>query len=273
MKWTRKDLERALRLAQGDDGGFGPVAGATSEPEPTALAALALGDEPARAWLRSRQAADGSVGLRLGSVWNDSATALAALAFGPGKEQASALDHLQAAQAATAPNDPIIPHDPSIQGWSWTAGTFGWVEPTSRAVLALRRFRPAAPQIADGVAVLIDRECVGGGWNYGNRVVYGENLPPYAQTTAAALLALRPNDGAIVTRGLARLHTLWRDEQTGGLSLAMSLAAFRAHGDGEAAAVAKALGEVAAKTSLFGDTVALAWAVIASGPAFGEVIA
>ena len=45
--------------------------------------------------------------------------------------------------------------------------------------------------------MLRDRETVGGGWNYGNRVVLGEDLEPYAQTTAAALVALQRADPAL----------------------------------------------------------------------------
>jgi hypothetical protein len=67
-----KAIEQELRRAQGRDGGFGPRPGAASEPEPTALAAIALLDPAATDWLAAHQTADGSVGMRLGPVWTGS---------------------------------------------------------------------------------------------------------------------------------------------------------------------------------------------------------
>lgn len=265
------ELERALRAAQHRDGGFGPRPGGESEPEPTALAGVALGDAAAAAWLTAHQGSDGSVGMRLGSVWNDSATALAAFALS-GAARERALDHVAAAQGRITPDSPIVPHDGSLRGWAWTAGTAGWVEPTARGVLALRSLRPTAPEIADGVGYLGDRACAGGGWNYGNRAVYGENLPPYAQTTAAAMLALRPSDGAVFEQGLAALGTLWPKERHGGLSLAMTLAVATAHGDPMTAEVSRAMTSLFQESGFLGDTVALAWAAIATGPGLDTLI-
>ena len=41
--------------------------------------------------------------------------------------------------------------------------------------------------------MLLDRACVGGGWNAGNAVVYGVPLRPHIDATAIALAALRPH--------------------------------------------------------------------------------
>ena len=86
----------------------------------------------------------------------------------------------------------------SLQGWSWIDGTFSWVEPTAWALLALKKCRArgmaargAEARIRDGEAILRDRVCVTGGWNYGNSNVFGKNLPAYVPTTAIALLALQ----------------------------------------------------------------------------------
>ena len=86
----------------------------------------------------------------------------------------------------------------SLQGWSWIDGTFGWGAPTAWALLALKKCRsrgiiaPGADRhIRDGEAVLRDRVCVMGGWNYGNSNVFPQNLPAYVPTTAIALLALQ----------------------------------------------------------------------------------
>ncbi|MCI0634931.1 MAG: hypothetical protein L0206_13595 [Actinobacteria bacterium] len=43
---------------------------------------------------------------------------------------------------------------------------------------------------------------MGGGWNYDNRTVLDEDLPPYIQTTAFALLALRGADAPLESRAM-----------------------------------------------------------------------
>jgi hypothetical protein len=254
----------AVRYADG----FGPSAGLAPEPEPTALAALALDDADARAWLEEHQRADGGFELLAGhQVTNDAATALAALALAPGGARERALDHLVTNQAQATSASPEVPHDPNTRGWGWTPDTFGWVEPTSRAVLALQLLRPsAAAEIDDGLAVLADRECPGGGWNYGNGIVYDTPLPPYAQTTASALIGLQGALPDLHERGMTTLARLWSEERAGGLSLAVSLAAFRLGGRPEAAAVEQALADELERTDLLGDVVALAWTALAAGP-------
>jgi hypothetical protein len=205
-----------VREAQNADGGFGPRIGLPSEPEPTALATIALDDERGRAWLGEHQTGDGSVSFDAGVVVNDSATAFAAIGLGSGDGRERALDHLEAALAPDARSTADVPFDAAFHGWAWTESTFGWVDPTARAVLALRLLRPGAKAIEDGVGMLRDRETVGGGWNYGNRVVLGEDLEPYAQTTAALVA---PNaDPTLEERGLSTLRRLWRAERDGGLT-------------------------------------------------------
>jgi hypothetical protein len=39
--------------------------------------------------------------------------------------------------------------------------------------------------------MLVDRACVGGGWNAGNRAAYGTLLTPHVEATAVALMALQ----------------------------------------------------------------------------------
>jgi len=247
---------------------FGPTPGAEPEPEPTALAAIALDDEPARRWLAGAQRGDGSFGLTAGPVENDSATGLAALALPPGPERESALDHVVTTPARMVPSDPVVPHDPSLAGWGWSSGTAGWVEPTARALLALRLLRPQATgAIEDAVAFLADRESVDGGWNYGNRFVYDVTLPPFGQTTAVALVGLHgmrtPGPSAVlVPRGVGALRRLWPVER-GHLTLATSLAAFRLLELADAEEV-----EIVLERSMDGpvpDVVALAWIALASG--------
>jgi hypothetical protein len=249
------------------DGGFGPSPGGAPEPAPTALAAIAIDDADARAWLEEHQRDDGGFELLAGhAVTNDAATALAALALAPGEARERALDHLVSNRAQATSSSPEVPHDPDTRGWGWTPDTFGWVEPTSRAVLALQMLRPsAAIEIRDGLSVLADRECPGGGWNYGNAIVYDTPLPPYAQTTASALIGLQGALTETYERGMTTLAKLWSTER-GGLTLAMTLAAFRLGERPEASAVEQALSDELERTDLLGDVVALAWAAIATGP-------
>jgi hypothetical protein len=273
------DLDRVFDTASGllaglrnPDGGFGPRASQPSEAEPTALAAMALDDLSARAWLADAQHEDGSFRPTVGPFDNDSATGLAALALEDGPERERALDHLERARAQRVPSTEAIPLDADAIGWAWMDGTASWTEPTARALLALRIARPGSDAIADGVDLLRDREAVGGGWNYGNRTVLDEDLPPFAQTTAVALIALRGAEPELETRGLDVLRTLSRTEASGGLSLATALAAFRLYEDAESTdGAADALGELIDRTELTGDGVALAWSALAAGPGLGRL--
>ena len=263
----------ALERARTGDA-FGPMPGSEPEPESTALAALALDDGPARAWLSGAQREDGSFGVWAGPFDNDSPTALAALALpaGPGRERA--LDHVVSNPARRVPADRITPHDPNLAGWGWADGTAGWVEPTARTLLALRLLRPKATgEIEEAAAFLADRECVDGGWNFGNRIVYGVALPPFGQPTAVGLVGLHGmrvsgSDGDIVTRAVGALRRLWPVEP-GPLTLGTTLAAFRLLDLGDAEDVAAEL-----DTTLdvpHTDVLTLAWIALASGPGLSRL--
>ena len=258
------DTASLVARLQNADGGFGPRLGQPSEPEPTALAALALNDEGARTWLAEHQRDDGSFATVVGPSVNDSATGLGALAIGPGAERERALDHLEGSRAARVDSTAATPIDESAIGWAWTRGTASWVEPTARALWALRIARPTSARVEDAANLLRDRECVGGGWNYGNREVLGVELPPFVQTTAISLIGLSGVDHDLEARGLATLRRIWREESAGGLSLATALAAFRTHGaTADARAVRVELEDLILATELLGDGVALAWAALA----------
>lgn len=259
------DLVDAIEAFRQPDGGFGPSVGAAPEAEPTALAAIALDDDRARAWLASNQSDDGGFVTGPLDVRSDAATPLAAIALREGSEGARAIDYLLGHQAKRLDNDDRFPHDPQTRGWGWTSLTFGWVEPTSRALLALRLLRPAAAEaIADGRRVLRDRECEGGGWNYGNREVLGKNYQPYLQTTAAAVIALHGTDAPELGRGLKILRRRWSDER-GGLGWAMTVTALRLNGE-SALGFASDLAALARDAVMRADAVALGWAAIALGP-------
>ena len=251
------------------DGGFPPSAGGSSEPEPTALAAIALDDGQARQWLLDHQRSDGGFVVGPDKVLNDSPTPLAALALPPGPARERALDYVTAHQAPQLGDDSRIPHDPNTRGWGWTSMTFGWVEPTARALLVLKLLRPKATQIADGDSVMLDRECRGGGWNYGNKEVFGTFYEPFLQTTAAGLLSVQDRTDGIRERALAVVGRLWPAEP-GGLGLAQASAALHALNQPDPGLDAQLTALVGA-TKLFGDAVALAWTAIALGDAIAVV--
>lgn len=235
-----------------------------SEPEPTALAAIALDDPGARSWLAANQQADGSFALVGGPVVNDSATSLAAVALGPGAASERAIDHVVATVASRVPDDPRVPHDPDRRGWAWTEGTFGWVEPTARALLGLRLRRPGDLAIGQAIEMLQDREVVTGGWNHGNPVAFGVNLPAYGQTTALALVAMRGLDAAMERRGIEALRRLWTLERSGSLTLATAAAALRLHGERDWLGPARELDARFARAPE--DVVTWCWTAIAVGP-------
>ena len=82
-------------------------------------------------------------------------------------------------------------HDTSLRGWPWVENTFSWVEPTALALIALRTTGyEKHPRAIEAVTLLIDRQLPKGGWNYGNTIVYGNELHPMPGPTGIALQAL-----------------------------------------------------------------------------------
>jgi hypothetical protein len=93
--------------------------------------------------------------------------------------------------------DRNVRFDPDKYGWPWSRGAGSWVIPTAFSVVAIKQFTACNPsetsekRLTLGVEMLLDRACVGGGWNSGNSVVYGVPLRPHVEATAIALLALQ----------------------------------------------------------------------------------
>ena len=66
-------------------------------------------------------------------------------------------------------------------------------------------------------------------------------------------------------RGLDSLRRLWRAEAAGGLSLAMTMAAFRIHeAPSDAEEVGLTVARLVDETDLLGDGIALGWAALAA---------
>ena len=94
-------------------------------------------------------------------------------------------------------SDRSVRFDPDKYGWPWVTGSASWVIPTAFSIIAIEQFtvcnrsEESEKRIHLGVEMLLDRECVDGGWNSGNSLVYGVPLRPHVEATAIALLALQ----------------------------------------------------------------------------------
>jgi hypothetical protein len=134
------------------------------------------------------------------------------------------------------PDRNLVEMDMRLRGWPWMMGMWGWVEPTAIAVITFRALGERLPQpgtreaIEDGESLLLDRTCPDGGWNHGLGRSHEEDLWPYPDTTAFALLALGPgrSDRAVV-EGLAALRRML-EEPVSRLAAALGILAFESFG-------------------------------------------
>jgi hypothetical protein len=269
--------------------------GRVSSTEITALATLALGrletpDARASAahgvgWLVARQHDDGGwpVSTRVDETsW---ATALAVVALDAlGREPAATvrgarwlLRRMPRTLGATisllhrlAPGALPVRLNPNLKGWAWTAEAISFVEPTSYALLALKRLRRHLPGVAvaeridEAEHMIYDRMCRDGGWNYGNSTVLQTELWPYADVTALALLALAEHRQREANqRSLAALRAML-DRVDSGLALAWATLCFSAYGE-DVALWRRRLAERYARTGFLGETKAVAIAQLALG--------
>ncbi len=210
--WTFRARAELLTLRD-HAGAWGYRAGASACAEPTALAALALiasaegplsaSDLPpstaAAEWLASIQRPDGSIGIKGAAaspgwmtpyailVWNNLGR------FQEERKRAGGWLLKLKGQTLDPREDPlkIAGHDTTIVGWPWVADTHSWLEPTCLAILALGREGYAAhPRVVEGLRLIRNRSLDGGGWNYGNKSVFGRALRAQPAPTGLALLTL-----------------------------------------------------------------------------------
>ena len=190
-------LVAALYRLRNADGGWPYYAGKKSRLEPTSWAMLATSvtveSTPLLGWLNP---AGLLVEPSTGQV-NYTFNAVAGLAIGA--QLPATAGRLAAALAGAfgevIPPSPAIRQNTSLRGWGWTPGTFTWIEPTAWSVLLLKQWPGdraiAKARIDEAEAVLRDRVCPGGGWNFGNGEVYGQGLPAHVPPTAIGTLALQ----------------------------------------------------------------------------------
>jgi hypothetical protein len=260
-----------LRATQNHDGGWGYFPGKESWLEPTAYAAMALHGDPAsgRAWqlISSWQQADGSwkpsakVGM---SSWATSLCVLIAMARGEWGDPfqkgvswllgSSGVESDLLNRIVVAIGMVKAERNMSLKGWPWKPGTSSWVEPTSHALVALRKaaVKVSSNELRERVRIgqkqLLDCRSNDGGWNYGSPEALGVNLPSYPETTALALVGLQGTKGldgafdvaAKMTRATPsplarawltiamRLHGVPVDEPSGALSPDIMITAIEA---------------------------------------------
>lgn len=214
-------LAARLLSCRNSDGGWGYAPDKRSRVEPTCWALLALragrngaavGDGALLGWARSNGFLVDVAGAPPNLAFNGLAalTLLDSPTSSPGA--GPILDSLAAVSGETLPPDSVMGQDNSLRGWPWLPSTFSWVEPTALCTLALKKAAsggqrsPRRERVQEASRLLADRASLSGGWNYGNRMVFGKALAPQVPTTALALLALQDHpDDRVVRKGLGWL--------------------------------------------------------------------
>ncbi len=252
-EWTA-DARSILLRHRTPSTGWGYRTGAAPCVEPTVLASLALrtgehhASDPAGTavrqaadWLTAIQQTDGSVGVsqRLRTPgWGTPYALLLWKALGGFvAEQRRASTWLLELKGETTPlsADPerVVGHDTTLVGWPWVAETHSWIEPTALAILALRREGMARhARVVEGLRVIRDRAIVTGGWNCGNKAVYGRALRPQPGPTGLALLSLAADRDRteLVDRAISYLRSHLPDVRAAE-SLGWGLLGLRAWGE------------------------------------------
>jgi hypothetical protein len=282
--------------AQNEDGGWGAEKGKRSNTESTSFALMALKSIHGKLfdrqmtmglkWLVRYQRGDGSWSLneetsKQGS-WTTPIVVLALLSFQDQGRRISRAVKWILAQEGMKPGwfasllfrlslaRKTVDLDPYLNGWPWTPETFSWVEPTSYCLMALKKSRPLLSgtdvelRIQQGEALLYDRMCEKGGWNYGNSKVFGDALWPYPDVTAVALIALQDRAESEANQtSLRALFTMMR-EAASGAALGWGILCLTLY-DQDVGEWKRILVKNFEKTRFLGETKPVALAVLALG--------
>lgn len=155
-------------------------------------------------------------------------------------------------------------------GWSWVPSSFSWVEPTSYALIALKkqRARLAGTNVDERIrqadAMIYDRMCNGGGWNYGNSKVLDYALWPYPDITALALIAMQDHANEKANQESLLVLSKIARETGSGFALCWAAICLNLYGR-DNSELLKQIDKRFAATAFLGETKSLALAVIALG--------
>ena len=178
-----KAMRDAIVASRNADGGWPYYAGKASRLEPTVFALLALREEATAIlgrWPRLQ-----GLFVEPGGALNYGFNGQAAIALARSPESAvagSLVSGLVRARGLALPPSVNNRQDNSIQAWSWTDGTFSWVEATAWCLLGLKRLAARSSdsdvraRFEDGRRFFVDRVCKEGGWNDGGTSRNGAGL-------------------------------------------------------------------------------------------------
>ena len=196
-----KELKKRLL----EDSGFASRVGGSYRPDSTAWAIIALSaagvDEEILDLCRSRllrsQNKDGRIIISPAHPEAFWATPIVILAWHESsdhkEQQTRAIRFLLGTTGVHWPKEqtPDIAHDPNIRGWPWIGITHSWVEPTALCIQSLKvTGYENHERVQEGIDMLLDRQLPHGGWNYGNKLVFGRELRPMPSSTGIALASL-----------------------------------------------------------------------------------
>ena len=245
-------VRQTLLDAANPRGGWAYYPNKSSRIEPTCWSLLAIRESwddaaaswtqfaaPHLQWLAAAQRPDGLLVDRASGPANFTANGLAACVLAhvkptsSGPSIAKLLNALVAAKGVSVDSAESDQNN-RLQGWSWIADTFSWLEPTSWCVLALKKAgadtRGAPARIDEADKVIANRVCEAGGWNYGNASVVGQDLRAYVPTTALGLIALQDRRRLpAVERSLAWLDQA-RLKEPSAMAMALASICFRIYG-------------------------------------------
>ena len=206
--WLTDSLD-FLISTQRADGGWSYFSHGDSAIEPTAAALAALMAhgrgaalfDRGRQFIASLQDSSGAIipqPSQTGQPTTLAAFAAAVIAFWRAEDPLppAVADYLLGYEPITAPRTSVIADDSSLRGFAWREHTYSWVEPTAYGLFLLDRLGRSPPRADEARRVLRDRHVPGGGWNYGNSVVFGQPLESAVMPTALALLALHDDGGS-----------------------------------------------------------------------------
>jgi hypothetical protein len=278
---------------QNPDGGWGATRGRSSNTETTSLAVGALhaiaqqslADRVLRGtlWLSGHQNANGSWRLNDVATAGSWTTALAIVALSPFPEHRTRVidaSRWLTAQEGSKPGilaelilwatgrSNVNRLNRDLVGWSWVPNSFSWVEPTSYALIALKKARAfltetkAGARIRQGEALIYDRMCTGGGWNYGNSKVLDYALWPYPDITAVALIALQDRSRDQATQESLQILRNTAEEANSGLASTWTAICLDLYGE-DTKPWHKRIQKQFGETGFLGETKTLALALLA----------